>query len=79
MAVSATLLAASLAGGVGMAPSAWAYNPAINGTYTATVIGDWAQTNGVYHQEDHLLVQHRPGLHRPGDQRPRLEREAVDA
>jgi hypothetical protein len=51
MAVSATLLAASVAVGVGMAPSAWAYDPAINGTYTATVIGDWAQTNQVYHQE----------------------------
>ena len=45
--VSATLLAA----GVGTAPAAWAYDAAINGTYTATVIGDWAQTNQVYHQE----------------------------
>src|SRR5271166_510520 len=51
VAVSATLVAASAAGGVGMAPSALAYNPAINGTYTATVIGSWAQTNQVYHQE----------------------------
>src|SRR5262249_18571687 len=51
MALGATLVAAGVAGGVGMAPSAGAYDPAINGTYTATVIGDWAQTNGVYHQE----------------------------
>jgi hypothetical protein len=52
MAAGATLVAASAAGGVGTAPSAWAYNPAINGTYTATVIGSWAQTNEVYHQEE---------------------------
>jgi len=50
MAISAILVAAGVAG-VGMAPSAWAYDPAINGTYTATVIGDWAQTNQVFHQE----------------------------
>ncbi|HTY32696.1 hypothetical protein [Mycobacterium sp.] len=51
MAVSATMVAAGVAAGVGMAPSAWAYDPAINGTYTATVIGDWARTKEVYHQE----------------------------
>jgi hypothetical protein len=34
-----------------MAPSAWAYDPAINGTYTATVVGDWARTRQVYHNE----------------------------
>jgi|SRR5271157_2352651 len=51
MVASATLVAASVAGAVGMAPSARAYDPAINGTYTATVVGDWAQTNQVYHQE----------------------------
>ena len=55
MAVSATLVAVGVAGGVSMAPSAWAYNPAINGTYTATVVGDWARTNQVYHQEACLL------------------------
>jgi len=44
IAASATLVAAAVAG-VGMAPPAWAYDPAINGTYTATVIGDWARTN----------------------------------
>ncbi len=51
VAVSATLVAASVVGGVGMAPSAWAYDPAINGTYTATAIGDWARTRQVYHDE----------------------------
>ena len=51
MAVSATLVAAGVAGGVGVAPLARAYDPAVNGTYTATVIGDWARTNNVYHQE----------------------------
>jgi hypothetical protein len=51
VAVSATLVAASLAGGVGMAPPARAYDPAINGTYTATVIGDWARSRTVYHTE----------------------------
>ncbi|CAM4182624.1 hypothetical protein MB901379_04108 [Mycobacterium basiliense] len=40
-----------MAGSVSMASPAWAYNPAINGTYTATVIGDWARTNTVYHDE----------------------------
>jgi hypothetical protein len=45
--LGATLVAAC----VGTAPSAWAYEPSINGTYTATVVGDWAQTNQVYHQE----------------------------
>jgi hypothetical protein len=49
--VSATLVAAGVAAGVGTAPSAWAYDPAINGTYTATVIGEWAKTKEVYHQE----------------------------
>jgi hypothetical protein len=51
VAVSATVVAAGLAGGVGTAPSAWAYDPAINGTYTATVVGDWARSRNVYHQE----------------------------
>jgi hypothetical protein len=49
--VSATLVATSVAG-VGTAPPAWAYTPAISGTYTATQIGDWARTNTVYHDED---------------------------
>jgi hypothetical protein len=47
VAVSTALVAA----GVGMAPPAQAANPAINGTYTATVIGDWARSRQVYHQE----------------------------
>jgi hypothetical protein len=51
VAISATLVAAGVAGGVGMAPPARAYDPAINGTYTATVIGDWARTRQVYHDE----------------------------
>jgi hypothetical protein len=51
VALSAALAAAGLAGGVGMAPLARAYNPAINGTYTATVVGEWARTRQVYHQE----------------------------
>jgi hypothetical protein len=51
VAVNATLVAACMAGGVPMAPPAWAYDPAINGTYTATVVGDWARTREVYHQE----------------------------
>ena len=51
MAVSTALVSAGVAGGVGMAPPAWAYDPAINGTYTATVVGDWARVREVYHQE----------------------------
>ena len=34
-----------------MAPLAQAYNPSINGTYTATVVGEWARSRQVYHQE----------------------------
>ena len=49
--VSATLTAAAVVGGVSMAAPARAYDPAINGTFTATVIGDWARTRTVYHQE----------------------------
>lgn len=51
LAITATLVTVGVAGGVGVAPPAWAYDPAINGTYTATVIGDWARTNEVFHQE----------------------------
>lgn len=51
MALSATIVAAGAVCGVGMAPPARAADPSINGTYTATVIGNWARTNDVYHQE----------------------------
>lgn len=44
-------MAVSVTSGIGMAPSAWAYDPSINGTYTATVVGDWARTNQIYHRE----------------------------
>jgi len=50
-AISATLVAATVTGGTGMAPSARAYNPAISGTYTATLVGEWARTNTVYRDE----------------------------
>lgn len=52
VAVGATLAAAGIAGGGAMAPPAQAYNPAINGTYTATVVGQWARSRQVYHQEE---------------------------
>jgi hypothetical protein len=48
---AAALTAAGLAGGVGTAPVARAYDPSINGTYTATVVGQWARSRQVYHQE----------------------------
>ena len=51
LAVCATLVAVGAAGGAASAPSAWAYDPAINGIYTATLVGDWARTKEVYHQE----------------------------
>lgn len=49
LAVSAVLAAAG--GAVALAPSASAYDPSINGTYTAIAIGEWARTNQVFHQE----------------------------
>jgi hypothetical protein len=51
VALSATLAAAGVVGGVSMAPPARAGDPAINGKFTATVIGDWARSMTVYHQE----------------------------
>ncbi len=51
MAVSAALAAVSAVSAVSLAPAASAFDGAINGTYTATVIGDWARTKEVYHQE----------------------------
>ena len=49
--MSVALSAALAVAGVGMAPLAQAYNPSINGTYTATVVGEWARSRQVYHQE----------------------------
>jgi hypothetical protein len=46
-AVSASLVVAS----VSAAPSAWAYDPSINGTYAATTVGDYSRTNTVYRNE----------------------------
>jgi hypothetical protein len=43
--------AALVVGSVSMSPPAWAYDPAVNGTYTFTVVGDWARTRTVYHNE----------------------------
>ena len=40
VAVSTALVAVSLAGAVSVAPAASAYDGSINGTYTATVIGE---------------------------------------
>jgi hypothetical protein len=51
VAASAALVAATTAVCVGVAPPARAYDPAISGTYTATVVGDWARTNTVLHVE----------------------------
>lgn len=48
----ATLLAAALIGGICGAPAARAsVSPAINGTYRATSLGNWAKTNNSYHDE----------------------------
>src|SRR5271166_5235176 len=49
---SATLVALCAVVGGGTAPPASAYDPSINGRYIATVVGDWARTNTVYHNED---------------------------
>ncbi|MGB8390407.1 hypothetical protein [Mycobacterium sp.] len=53
MVTTATLLAANAIGGVGMASSANASKDdvAINGTYRATSLGDWAKTRDSYHDE----------------------------
>lgn len=51
MPAGVALAAAGVIAGLGMAPTARAYDPAVNGTFTATVIGDWARTNTIYHQE----------------------------
>jgi hypothetical protein len=51
VALSATLAAAGVVGGVSMAPLARAFDPSLNGRFTATIIGDWARTRSVFHQE----------------------------
>jgi hypothetical protein len=51
VAASAALVVATTAVCVGAAPPARAYDPAIGGTYTATVVGDWARTNTVLRVE----------------------------
>lgn len=51
MTASAALVAAGVIGGVNMAPTAQAYDPSINGRFTATWVGQWARTNDVLHQE----------------------------
>lgn len=51
---TATLAAVTVVGGLGTASTAGATTKeevAINGTYRATSIGDWAQTNDQYHGE----------------------------
>ncbi|MCV7441053.1 hypothetical protein AWB91_04395 [Mycobacterium paraense] len=48
---SVALAVAGVIGGGSVAPAAWAYDASINGTFTATWVGEWARTNDVYHQE----------------------------
>ena len=50
---SATLLAAMVTGALGTAPSARAADDGdpINGTYIATSVGEWAETNRSFHDE----------------------------
>lgn len=50
----AALLVAGLNGGAGTTPVAHAFSggPAINGTYTATSVGEWAKTNQAFHKRD---------------------------
>lgn len=50
-AVGATLAVGGVAVMLHAAPTASAYNPAVNGRFTATLIGDWARTRTVYHDE----------------------------
>lgn len=49
--VSVALVAAGIVGAGSLAPAARAYDASINGTFTATWVGEWARTNDVYHQE----------------------------
>lgn len=55
---TATLVAAAVFGGLGTAPTAGATTKeevAINGTYRATSIGDWAKTNEQYNNEPTVI------------------------
>src|SRR3954464_1897033 len=55
---TAMLVAATVGGGLGMTPTAWATTKeevAVNGTFRATSIGDWAQTNDQYHGEPTVI------------------------
>ncbi len=49
--VGATLAVGGVAVMLHTTPTASAYNPAVNGIFTATLIGDWARTRTVYHDE----------------------------
>lgn len=51
---SAAVVTIGVVGATSMAPAAWAYDPSINGTFTATWVGDYARTNDVLHQEPTL-------------------------
>ena len=55
---TATLLAATVFGALGTAATAQAITKedvALNGTFRATSIGDWAQTNDQYHGEPTVI------------------------
>lgn len=45
------LVAAGLGLSLGSAPPAHAYDAAVNGKYVATIVGDWARSRQVLHQE----------------------------
>lgn len=48
---STTLVATIVIGSFSTAPLARAEGHAINGTYIATSVGEWAKTNEVFHDE----------------------------
>jgi hypothetical protein len=54
---SATLMAATVIGGLGTAPSARATGDPINGTYVATSVGEWSKTNRAF--SDQATVRSR--------------------
>lgn len=51
VAAGAVVVATGIATITATSPVARAYDASINGTYTATVVGDWARSRDVYHQE----------------------------